>query len=464
MQVRLGFIPSHRHPFDENWAIEMRRRSIEALGKLDQVDLVYPGVGLVPDGLICDDAGAEAAIDLFARRGVQGIIIGAMTFGDEVSAVRVAEALDLPVLVFATKEGPFTPEGGRRSDAFCGALSITSGLYRRKLPYRFAGVVWPEDPSLAREVEGFGRACAAVETFYGARVGLIGSRPERFETCVFNESAMIAGYRQRVVHLSLHDLFARAEELAADDPLVRATLAEIQTEADCSACSQDALVKAARLELALRRYASESNLSAMAMACWEDVQRHYGICACSTLGRLTGRGVPTSCEADVYGALTMLIQHRVALEETVPHFIDWTIRHQEQEDMLLAWHCGNAPACLARTGSLPVMREQAIMSEVVGAERAQGAIEMQLREGPVTLCRLVEYDGEFKMLVTAGEIVPSEDELRGSWSWVRVADLAGLYATLAEEGFVHHASMIHGDLVDAVEGFCHYCGIRVVRV
>lgn len=464
MQVRLGFVPSHRYPFDQDWAVEMRRRCIEALGAVESVELVYPGVGLIPNGLVCDDAGAEATIDLFARRGVQGIVIGAMTFGDEVSAVRVAEALDVPLLVFATKEGPFTSDGGRRSDAFCGALSITSGLYRRKLPYRFAGVAWPEEPTLASAVGDFARACAAVEAFYGARVGLVGSRPERFETCAHSETAMIQSYRQRVIHLSLPEVFARAEQWPADDPLVRATLAEIQREADCSACSPEALNKAARLELTLRGYFDERDMSAMAVACWDDVQLRYGICACSTLGRLTGRGMPASCEADVYGALTMLVQQRAALGGAVPHFIDWTVQHQVQDNVFLAWHCGNAPACLARPGAPVVVREQAIMSGVVGPERAQMAAEAQLREGPVTLCRLMEYDGEFKMLIIQGEIIPSDDVLRGAWSWVRVPDLAGLYRTLAEEGFAHHASMIHGELADAVENFCHYCGIRAVRV
>jgi L-fucose isomerase-like protein len=111
-----------------------------------------------------------------------------------------------------------------------------------------------------------------------------------------------------------------------------------------------------------------------------------------------------------------------------------------------------------------VIREQAIMSQVVGPERAQGAIEFQLKPGPVTLCRLVEYDGAFKMLITRGEIIPSEDRLRGSWAWVRVPDLASLYRTLAEEGFIHHAGMIHGDIADAVEAFCRFVGIQVVRV
>jgi hypothetical protein len=29
---------------------------------------------------------------------------------------------------------------------------------------------------------------------------------------------------------------------------------------------------------------------------------------------------------------------------------------------------------------------------------------------------------------------------------------------------VHHASMIHGDIADAVESFCHFAGIEAVRV
>ena len=52
---------------------------------------------------------------------------------------------------------------------------------------------------------------------------------------------------------------------------------------------------------------------------------------------------------------------------------------------------------------------------------------------------------QFKMLISKGEIVPSKQNLRGSWSWVQVPDLDKLYNTLVMEGFTHHASLIHGD-------------------
>ncbi|MHB1293744.1 MAG: L-fucose/L-arabinose isomerase family protein [Anaerolineae bacterium] len=463
-KVRLGFVPAHRYPFDEDWAVQMRRRCLDALGTVEGVEIVVPSVGLLHNGLVRDDTSAKAVIDLFAKNEVQGVIIGTMTFGDEMSAVSVAEALDVPVLVFGTKEGPFTSDGGRRSDSFCGTLSVTSGLYRRKIPYVFVGIVWPEEAMLARSVEAFARSCAAVESFYGARVGMVGSRPERFETCAINEVALIQHFRQRVVNFPLPEVFGAADQIAASDHRLLATIEDIKSEANCSACSAEAINKAARLEMTLGRYFTERELAAMAVACWNDVQVSYGICACSTLSRLTNKGMLASCEVDVLGALTMLAQRAVSLDSTVPHFIDWTIQHQEMENVFLAWHCGNAPICLASDPQTVVVREQAIMSQVVGAERAQGAIEFQVKPGVVTLARLVEYDGEFKMLITKGELIHTADKLRGSWGWVKVADLSHLYRVLAEEGFIHHASMIHGDYVDAMENFCKFTGIQAVRV
>ncbi|MEA3406638.1 MAG: hypothetical protein U9R48_00985 [Chloroflexota bacterium] len=463
-KIRLGFVPSHRYPFDEDWAVDMRERCLEAMRAIDCLEVVVPSVGLIHNGLVRDDAGAEATIDLFAQRGVEGVVIGTMTFGDEISAITIAEALDVPVLVFGTKEGPFTEDGLRRSDSFCGTLSVTSGLYRHKIPYRFMGLMWPEEDGFAASLETFARACSAVGGFYGARVGRVGQRPERFETCTMNEMALSEHFGQRVVQIPLSEALARAEKWPADDYRVRAILKEIQRQADCTGCSEEALQKAAALELALTGYFEERDLDVMALSCWTEVQERYGICPYSTLSRLTDKGMMVACEADVYGALTMWVQYLAALKEAMPVSFHWTIKHQQLENVFLAWHCGNAPVSLASSQGTPVIREQGIMSQVVGPERAQGAIEFQLKPGPVTICRLVEYDGAFKMLITNGEIMHTDDLIRGAWAWVRVPDLARLYRVLAEEGFVHSASMIHGDIADAVESFCHFAGIEAVRV
>ncbi|MHB1355293.1 MAG: L-fucose/L-arabinose isomerase family protein [Anaerolineae bacterium] len=463
-KVRLGFVPTHRFPFDEQWAVEMRHRCMDVMEKMPEVELVVPGVALIHNGLVRDDASAQATIDLFADRQVQGLVIGTMTFGDEVAAISIAEALDVPVLVFGTKEGPFTSDGKRHSDSFCGTLSVTSGMYRHKIPYVFGGIIFPEEDEFSRTLHAFASTCAAVTSFIGTRVGMVGLRPERFETCNTNEVALMNTFGQRVIPLNLSDLFAKAAAWPEDDYRLLATLEAMKAEANCSACHPKSLVKAAQLELTLARFAQEKQLSSMGISCWNDVQEQFGICACTTLGRLTEQGIMAACEVDVIGALTMLVQYQAVLETTVPHFVDWTIQHQEWDDVFLAWHCGNAPACLAADRRQVVVREQAIMSTVVGADRSEMAMDTQLAPGTVTLNRLVEYDGEFKMLITNGEILPSEDNLRGSWSWVQVPDLKHLYRVLAEEGFTHHVSMIHGDVSDAVEDFCQFTGIDVVRI
>jgi L-fucose isomerase-like protein len=182
------------------------------------------------------------------------------------------------------------------------------------------------------------------------------------------------------------------------------------------------------------------------------------------MGRLTEKGIMTSCEVDIYGALTMLIQYLASLKMEVPHFIDWTIQHQEKENVFLAWHCGNAPMSLACPGCPIRVRSHSIMEKTLGPDITQGTAEFQLKPGPVTICRLVEYDGKFKMLITKGRVMKSAQDLRGSWSWVEVENLDRLYRTMVKEGFTHHASMIHGDYIQPISDACRFLNIETVII
>ena len=385
-----------------------------------------------------------------------------MTFGDEVSALSVASAFrDLPILLFGTKEGPFTADGNRRSDSFCGTLSISSGLHRRKIKFMFGGIVFPEEPKFLSSVTDFLRVCAISRGFMDARIGLVGPRPERFETCIFSEDLLMRKFRQRVVPIDLADIMNNAAA-GENAPEVKTILKEIKTQADTSEAGVDTVKKIAGLEYALARFAAEKKLSAMGVQCWTAMQSVYGLSPCYAMGRMTDRGIMTSCEVDIYGALTMLIQHLAAMGETVPHFIDWTIQHQEKANTFLAWHCGNAPPSLICKNSKVNLRYHSILGESLGIERSRGTGEFQLNPGPVTLCRLQEQDGQFKMLIARGKTAATKQNLRGSWSWVEVPDMELLYGTLVKEGFTHHASLIHGDYSLPIKEACEQMGIMPV--
>ncbi|MEM2940582.1 MAG: hypothetical protein QW304_03405 [Thermoproteota archaeon] len=449
IKVKLGFVPSHRRMFkrSEPWAKELRDRTLKILKEIGFLNIVAPDEELTGNGLVQTDEDADKVIQLFKEKHVDGIIIEAVDFGDEVSAALIASALSKPVILFATKEPPFTAEGERTSDSFCGTISIGSALYRRKIPFIWGGIVFPEEKEFVNSVENFARTCIIVNGFLKARIGLVGPRPESFETCALDEVTLIRTFGQRVIPISLVEAGALAEDFSELE--ISKITRSIRSEVNASAVSEDVLIRMAKLEYSLLTLADKWKLDAMGIQCWGPMYRVFGIAPCHVSGRLVDQGVMVSCEADILGALTMLIQYLASFKKTSPHFIDWTIQHQEKENVFLAWHCGNAPLSLAKG-------EARINQYGMGT--------FQLKPGVVTINRLIEYEGKFKMLITTGKILESSQNLQGTWAWVEVSDLKKLYETLLNNGFIHHASMIHGDYTIPIQDACKILGIETVII
>jgi L-fucose isomerase-like protein len=307
-----------------------------------------------------------------------------------------------------------------------------------------------------------------VKGLHGVRIGHVGVRPPQFETVGYDETALIRKFGQNIIFANLSDITDRAGSYADDDPRVDGVIAEIRDTVAEITVADDYLRNAAKMELALVEFWSEHRLSAMAVQCWPSVQRLLGISLCAVYGRMTGRHMLTACETDVLGAVAMLVNYQAALGEVLPHFVDWTIQHRENPNWLLSWHCGNAPVCLAADPARTALRSRGDMVGELAVERGNaqaGLYQFQLKPGRVTFCRLAEYDDRWKMLIASGEIVPSDEELAGTWSWVQVSDHDKLYRTLVKEGFIHHASMIHGDQTNSLLLACKYLDIEpfVVR-
>ncbi len=475
MKVKIGFVPTYRFGYTA-WCQKMREDSLTALAAVPGVEVVAPRdgeldpvQGCVPHAALNNLDQAEVLAEYFTSQKVDGLVICPLDFGDERSAVKVAEKLKLPVLLYATKEPPGANDTGlsRLSDSYCGNLSLASGLYRRKIPFRYAGLFFPGEPELQKELEDFARAVSVVKGLKNARIGHIGVRPATFETVGYDEVAMIQKFGQNVIYAELPEITNRAKAFAADDPRILETIADMKRAAPTITVGNLYLLNAARLENALLDFARQHRISAMGVQCWPVIQGLMGVSVCVIYGRLTERGLPTACEADILGSLSMLTNYRAALGETVPHFIDWTIQHRDDPNKLLAWHCGNAPASLAADPSKVAIRTR---HDMIGAlepsdsDPQNGLFQFQVKPGKVTFCRLAEYDNRWKMLITTGEIVPSDETLAGTWSWVEVSNHARLYRTLVEEGFIHHASMIHGDQTAALIQACKYLDITPVVV
>jgi L-fucose isomerase-like protein len=479
MKIRLGFVPSYRFGYTE-WCQKMRDDSLAAFAKINSLKIFVPQpssdeknidakLGLTPYGMVRTLDEAEAVAEYFQHQRVDGLILCPLDFGDERSAVKVAEKLGLPVLLYATREPPARQDPGmsRVSDSYCGNLSIAAGLYRRKIPFHYAGLFFPDEEKLLNELSDFVRAVAVVKSLRGARIGQVGVRPATFETVGYDEISMARSFGQNVIYADLFDLVSQAQSYPADDHQLVVLIAENQHSVPKVSVAVDYLENATRLELALTEFWQKNRLSALAMQCWPAIQKMMGISVCALYGRMTSKGMLTACEADVLGALSMLVNSAAALSETLPHFVDWTIQHRQNDNWLLAWHCGNAPISLASDPCQVALRSRRDMTSelpVESADNMAGLYQFQVKPGVVTFCRLAEYDGTWKMLIAHGDIIPSDEVLAGTWSWVQVRDHAQLYRTLVEEGFIHHVSMIHGNQVNALKMACKFLNIQAVVV
>jgi L-fucose isomerase-like protein len=477
--VKLGFVPSYRARWTD-WTIKMRDESLAAMSGLPGVEVVAPqplaegeepcaSQGTTRYGAVQNLDEAEVVAEYFARQHVDGVVLCPLDFGDERSAAKVAEKLGVPVLLYATKEPPARdhPSMARQSDSYCGNLSMASALYRRKLPFHYAGIFFPTEPAFSAAVLTFVQAVAVVKSLKNARIGQVGVRPMTFETVGHDEAAMILKFGQNVIYANLSDIVAIAKGYADDDPKVQAVLQATKDSAPTITVADDYLLNAAKVEAALIEFWDRHGLSAMAVQCWPSIQREMGVSVCSIYGRLTGRHLLTACETDTLGALAMIVNYAAAMGQTLPHFVDWTIQHRENPNWLLSWHCGNAPVSLAADPDQVALRSRMDMqgSEPVSeGDLMAGLYQFQIKPGIVTFCRLAEYDNEWKMLIATGKIVPSDETLAGTWSWVEVSDHAKLYRTLVEEGFIHHASMIHGDQTEALVQACKFLDITPVVV
>jgi L-fucose isomerase-like protein len=480
--VKIGFVPSYR-PYGPipDLVVSMRKDAITHLEKIDGLDLVYPKInpddpqindpiaGFSADGCVCNLDEAEVVVDYFRSQKVDAIIIGAMNFGDERSAIKVAERLGVPVFLYATKEPPARqhPSLMRVSDSYCGTIAIAAGMYRRELNYHFGGIFFHEEPEFAQAVSTFVHAVAVKKSLTNARIAQIGVRPLTFESVAFDEIAMAKKFSQNVIYTELDSLTSQAQSLPDDDPRVVAAIKVIEDSVANISVARDWLVKAAKLEVVIDEFWQVNKLSAMSIQCWPGIQRSWGMSVCAILGNLTGKGMLTACETDTMGALAMLVSYGASLGQNDPHFVDWTIQHRDNPNWFLSWHCGNAPISLARNTNEVALRSRLDMvgdEPVVENDMMAGLYQFQVTPGEVTFCRLSEVSGQWKMLVAPGQIIPTDEVLTGTWAWVEVNDHQRLYRTIVENGFIHHASMAHGNQVDTLTLACKLMDIEPVIV
>ena len=462
-KVTLGFVPANRGFFSPRLAAKMRQQTLDAMNALG-IEVVVPDEQQTKVGCVENIREAELCADLFRKHDVQGIVIGAVNFGDEQAAAWVVRRarLDVPVLIFGCQEEERLTMKTERRDAFCGLLSIGEGLRQIGVKYSVAKrpICFPTDESFRDDLDWFTRVCRVVNRIRNARYGQLGARPEAFWTCRFDEK-QLQRLGPTTVVLDLSEAIAGVNRIPDNDLEVQKILQQVGEYADTAAVADGSVLKIAKFELFLRRWREANGLDALAVQCWTSIQANLGICSCTTMSRFGDEGIPSACEADILGTLSM---HACLLASGVPATLaDWNNLHNDDDELVNVWHCGVFPKSFAKTQ--PKLGTQEIIASSGAARRedSQGVVEFACKQSPLTLSRVTQDpDGSWKAVVAQGQIEDNPAVTFGGYGWCRIQNLQRLYRDVLLNHFPHHVAITQAHVGNVLwEAFGNYLGFKM---
>ena len=438
----LGVIIGNRDFFPDRLVPEARR-DIEALFAELGLEAVMLSPAESKLGGVETYADARQCAELFRRHRdrITGVLVVLPNFGDEkgvADSLKLA-ALNVPVLVQAYPDELDKLDPIRRRDAWCGKISACNNLRQAGIPYSLTTqhVVHPSDPSFREDLQRFVAVCRVVRGLRGARLGAVGARPGAFNTVRYSEK-ILERHGVSVTTVDLSEILGAAGKLGETDPRVTGKIEEIKAYANSTAVPPGKLIQMARLGIVLDDFVGTHQLDATAIQCWTSVQANHGCNVCTSMSMMSEELLPSACEVDVTGVLTMYAMQLASGSPSA--LVDWNNNYGAEADKCVLFHCGNwAKSFLPdiQIGTAP------ILGSTLGVENTWGALQGRTPASPLTYGRITTDDTAGTIRTYVGEGTLTNDELKtfGNRAVAHVPRLQKLMRYICREGFEHHVVM-----------------------
>lgn len=453
-KIALGVIVSSREFFNAAYTAEAREAVIRHIESLGAECLILPA-SETPNGAVETRSDAQKYARYFSdnRNVIDGIVVVLPNFGDEIAVVETIRqsGLDVPVLVQACSDSIDKVDVKTRRDAFCGKISICNNL-------RQYGIDWTDTRSHTNDVEGpafggdldrFIRICRTVKGLRHARIGAIGARTQAFQTVRYSEK-LLQQTGITVVTVDLSEIIAAATALKDDDNAVRAKLDAIRSYGRIPASIvADKIAKQARLSVAVERWVEDNGCQASAIQCWTSIQNNFGCATCLTMSMMGQKLLPSACEVDVTGAVSM---YALALASGKPSaLLDWNNNYGDAADKCVCTHCGNFPKDFI--GAEPEISNLDVLGTTIGQDKCFGAVKGKVKAGDMTYFRMNTDDtaGRLRAYVGNGRITDDPFAMDGGIAVTEIPNLRDLLRFITRNGFEHHVAMARGTWADILD-------------
>ena len=399
------------------------------------------GIGIAD--LVFDDASAAAVIERFREEKVDAVMIINCNFGNEEAAADIAKALGKPVLLWAPLDDEYYEHGMRPTDSQCGLFGVSRQFQRYHIPFSHLPCCRVESEEFKEGFDRFARVACMVKNFSGMRIGQIGSRPTPFFSVIWNESELMSKFGIRIVALN----FAMIEQrMKAAPTLYPEEIAEYEAYFNHNFTLDELTPKyvksMATLAAVYKHLYEEFNLDVISAECWTATPLLFdGLAPCAVYGLLGDLGYLVACESDMHCALTMALLKSASFGKAKPLFGEFTVRHPENKNAELLWHCGPFP-----------LSEKAPDCE---AELVNQREWFRAKNGTYTVARLDQEDGNYMILplvchTTEGPVT------HGTYLWGEFDNLQAVEDRLIDGPYIHHFVEIEGDYTAEIKEFCKY--------
>lgn len=462
-----GVIISNRSFFPDHLVRTAREKLMAAMEQWGhQVIALSPEDTYLGQTMTYEEAKKCAALFRAHSAEIEGIIVCLPNFGEETGvadAIKMS-GLNVPILIQACDDDLDKLQLENRRDAYCGKLSLCSNLYQYGIPYSLtARHTCPVDSEeFHADVERFARVCAVVKALRTARIAQLGARVTPFRTVRYSEKLLQqAGIS--VITEDMSEIFADAWLMQDDDPRVLAREEEIRAYGNiCPGIAREKVLKQAKLSLTIDQWMADHECVASAVQCWDSVEANYGCAACLSMSMMSSRGLPSACETDVMGAVSLLALLKAS--GVAPVYQDWDNNYGGDTDRCVNVHCSNYPAAAFR--EKPEIANLDILATTLGTEYSFGALKGRVRPDKMTFLKVSTDDrrGVIKCYLGQGEFTDDPLETFGGVAVCHVKNLDGLMHYVAKNGFEHHVAIVQAECADILEeALGNYLGWEVYR-
>lgn len=447
--IKIGVVSTRRNVFSTEEAIKHKNIILENLKKTNVKIIDIDDIN--SEGLLYDSPDVKGVVEKMQNENVDGILFPHCNFGSEALVSKVAKELNKPVLIWGPRDDKPLDDGMRTRDTQCGLFATGKVLRRFNVPFSYIVNSSIDSKVFKKGFDTFVRVCAVVKAFRNLKILQIAPRPSDFWTMIYNEGELLEKFGIEVFPVTLQDVKNKTN-IIKDKKEDKYThyLNKITGSIDCSSISKEAVENMAALIVYIRDYCDSLNLTAASIQCWEDLQDVLGIMPCISNGILAEEGLPVVCETDIHGAISAIILQEAVLRNDPVFFADLTIRHPENDNAELLWHCGNFPLSLADNKADAKAGFHFIMPS-----KCPGTGEWELKDGNITICRFDGDHGEYSLLIGEGKKTDGPST-KGTYVWFEVNDWPKWEYRIVTGPYVHHCVGAYGNVAHILYESCKY--------